>query len=171
MSLAMIGVDPTATFTSAQFTAGQVPYGLGDRGFDDDGNEYVFVRADASGITDRFAAGIIDSSFNAAMLSTTNSTPGAANGTVGMMVGAPQGASIPASGCGWLLVRGAGTVRVLASAVRYTLLNTTATAGALDDDATAGSEQIVGLALTATNGGAAAAVAAMFSYPCVYRTL
>jgi len=171
MTIALIGLDPTLAFTSAQVTSGQVPYGLGDRGFDSSGNEYVFVRADSGGITDRFAAAIVDSSYNAAMVNTTNSTPGTASGTVGCMVGAPQGVSIPASGAGWLLVRGAGTVRVLASAVRTTLLNTTATSGALDDDATAGSEQIVGLVLTTTNGGAAANVAAVFNYPTVYRTL
>lgn len=171
MTIALIGIDPTSTYTSATVTAGQSPFGFGDRGFDNLGNEYVFVKADSGGITDRFAAAVVDSLFNATMLSTTNSTPGTASGTVGMIVGAPQGASIPALGAGWLLVRGAGTVRVLASAVRTTLLNTTATAGALDDDATAGAEQIVGLALTATNGGAATNVAALFTYPTVYRTL
>jgi hypothetical protein len=169
MAITLIGVDPTAVYTSADFTAGTVPFGLGDRGFDAAGNEYVFVRADSSGITDRFAAGI-KAGFVASMLTTTNSTPGTDGGTVGCMVGAPQGATIAASGGGWLLVRGIGTVRVAASCVRNTLLNTTATAGTLDDDATAGSEQLVGLVITTTATGAAN-TAAVFNYPTVYRTL
>jgi hypothetical protein len=169
MAITLIGLDPTNVYTSAQLAAGQAPFGLGDRGFDNVGNEYVFVQADASGITDRFAAGI-RAGFVATMLNTTNSTPGTDGGTVGCMVGAPQGASIPASGAGWLLVRGIGTVRVAASCVRNTLLNTTATAGTLDDDATAGSEQLVGLVITTTATGAAN-TAAVFNYPTVYRTL
>lgn len=171
MTQPYIGIDPTNAYAAADVTAGRVPYGYGDRGIDADGREYMFVRADAGGITDRFVAAVIDGAFTATMLTLTNSTPGSAGGTVGMAVGSPQGVSIPASGAGWLLVRGAGTIRVLASAARYTLLNTTATAGAVDDDATSGSEQIVGMALLVTNGGAPAVQAAMLNYPSVYRTL
>jgi hypothetical protein len=51
-------------------------------------------------------------------------------------------------------------------------LNSTATGGAVDDDATAGSESISGLVLgTATGGAAATNADAYFSYPVVGRTL
>jgi hypothetical protein len=56
-------------------------------------------------------------------------------------------------------------VRVLASAVAQARLNTTATAGAVDDDGTATNFAINGLNITTTNGGATASVAGYLSYP------
>ncbi len=73
---------------------------------------------------------------------------------------------------GWFQIYGKGSVRTLASAAKGTQLNSTATGGAVDDDATAGSESISGLVLgTATGGAAATNADALFSYPVVGRTL
>jgi hypothetical protein len=65
----------------------------------------------------------------------------------------------------WVQIWGASTVRCLASAVAQARLNTTATAGVVDDDATAGSFAVIGLNITTTNGGAQAAVAGYLNYP------
>ena len=73
---------------------------------------------------------------------------------------------------GWFQIYGKGSCRTLASAAKGTKLNTTATAGALDDDATAGAETIDGLVLgTATGGAEATNADTILSYPCVGRTL
>ena len=88
----------------------------------------------------------------------------------GMPVVFPQ-VVIAASGYGWGLVNGIGSVRVAASAAKGTRLNSTATAGQLDDDATSGAERITGVGLLAANGGAAGAVSAFVSYPYVGDTI
>ena len=56
-------------------------------------------------------------------------------------------------------------------AAAYTLINSTGTAGQLDDDATAGAEVIDGIALDAAVGGAAATAAGFINWPKVGRTL
>ena len=137
-------------------------FGLGDRYVDDSGREYVFVIA-AAAITGAAYVCFIDSSYNATMLSTSNDARG-------NLVGIPL-AAFALGEFGWLQVKGPSTVRVLASAVANTRLNTTATAGALDDDGTVGSMQVQGAYITTTNGGATANVAAILNYPYVDVTL
>jgi hypothetical protein len=51
------------------------------------------------------------------------------------------------------------------------VLNTTATAGTIDDDATVGAEVIQGLCITTTNGGSAGNQPGNLIYPSVGRTL
>lgn len=129
---------------------------------------YIYVAADGTGITgDGYVCDIDGSTFTASMSTTTTTAPGTG---AGKAVGVAR-AAIAASGYGWLQIYGAGTVRVLASCVAYTLINSTATAGALDDDATVGSEVIDGIALDVTNGGSTANVAAWIQWPRVARTL
>lgn len=159
----VIGITPSETWTSTDIP----PFRPGQRGKDDDGNEYLFVRADSGGVTQYYAAVVTSTSFVVDMIDTTNSAPGAQAGGI---VCVPQ-VSIAASGYGWGLICGVGSVRTAASAAKGTLLNTTATAGQLDDDATAGAEVINGIALTAATGGAAAATVAYLTYPNVGRTL
>lgn len=102
-------------------------------------------------------------------IDTTQTTPGTAG--PGTRVGAAQ-AALSANQFGWFQIYGKGSLRTLASCAKGTQLNTTGTAGAIDDDATAGSEVINGLVLMTSTGGAAATNAdAMFSYPSVGRTL
>jgi hypothetical protein len=55
---------------------------------------------------------------------------------------------------GWFVTDGQTNVRVSALAGAYTVLNVTATPGQLDDDATSGSETIVGLVLHVAAVGA-----------------
>ena len=130
--------------------------------------EYVYVQDSGSGITgDGYIALVDGGNWTAVMATTTTSAPGAG---AGKLAGAAR-AAIAASGYGWLQVFGAGTVRVSASCALGTIVNTTATAGQLDDDATAGSEVVDGIMLTTANGGAAATAAGFFNYPKVGRTL
>jgi len=157
-----IGIDATRVWASTD-----VPeYTVGDCGESGDGKAYVFVKADASGITDKFAA-IIGAAFVASMASTTTSAPGAG---AGLPVGFAQ-ATIAANGWGWLMVRGTTNIQVAASCALGTQLNTTGTAGQLDDDASSGAEVINGVALTAARGGSAGLANAMLTYPSVGRTL
>jgi hypothetical protein len=170
MSIALIGFDPTAVYTAAEVTAGTLPYGYGDIAVDRNGNEYVFARSDATGFAVA-AACLLTSSATVPLLASSATTTNTAPGQVGQ--GGPVGVAmgtVAASGAGWLQVRGRGSVNVAASCVKGTLLNTTATTGVLDDDATAGAEVIMGLTLIATATGAAA-TACQLMYPTVGRTL
>lgn len=122
----------------------------------------------AGGITGAGYVVDIDSSSNdAAMCTTTTTAPGAGAGkAIGVGV-----AAIAAGGYGWVQVYGRCVVRVAALAAAYTLLNSTATAGQIDDDATVGAEVIDGLVLDVANGGAAATAAGFANWPKVGRTL
>ena len=129
---------------------------------------YIYVRDSGAAITgDGYVALVNGADFTAIMASTTTSAPAAG---AGKMAGVAR-AAIAASGYGWLQIFGAGTVRNSASCVLGTIINTTATAGQLDDDATAGAEVIDGIVLTATTGGAAALTAGFINWPKVGRTL
>lgn len=161
------GIDPTEVRTSAQGPE----FGLGQIGFNATGNGvkgYVYVQDSGSGITgDGYVAVVDGSSFAAVMATTTTTAPGSG---AGKLTGVAR-AAIAANGFGWLQVFGAGTVRVAASCAAYTLINSTATAGQLDDDATAGAEVIDGMVLDVANGGAAGVVAGFLNWPKVARTL
>jgi hypothetical protein len=159
----LIGIDPTQVWTSTETP----PFKLGETAMDDLGNIYTFVRADGGGVPQWYVAAIESSTYTADQVETTTSAPGDSQGyPVGV---AP--AAIGASGYGWLLRNGIGSCRVAASAAKGTILNSTATAGQLDDDATAGSEVIDGISLLVANGGAAGVVSAIFSWPRIGRTL
>jgi hypothetical protein len=72
---------------------------------------------------------------------------------------------------GWVQRRGQASIRVLASAAANTRLNTTTTAGTLDDDGTAGSKQIEGIHIQFANGGATANVEGTLNDPIVGATI
>jgi hypothetical protein len=128
----------------------------------------VYVQDNGSGITGAGYVALIDgSAHTAVMATTTTSAPGTgAQKQVGVAT-----AAIAASGYGWLQVYGPCVIRVSASCAAYTIMNTTATAGQLDDDATAGAEVIDGASLDVANGGAAGTVAGFLNWPTVGRTL
>jgi hypothetical protein len=168
MAQAVIGIskaDIVAATGTPAFRLGTVG------GYDDPTvgyQEFVYGRADGA-VT---AAGYLcveATGFDFLMASTTSTAPGASG--PGSRCGAAQ-AALADNEYGWFQIYGKGSVRTLASAAKGTQLNTTATGGALDDDATAGSEVISGVVLgTATGGAAATNADATFSYPTVLRTL
>lgn len=159
-----MGLDVTRVTVGAEFNLGTViftPTSAGVKG-------YMYVRDSGAGITgDGYVVDIDVSAFTAIMSTTTTTAPGTG---AGKPVGVAR-AAFTASYYGWVQVFGPGTVRVLASAVAYTYLNSTGTAGALDDDATASSEVIDGIVLDVANGGATSNVAGFLNWPRVGRTL
>ena len=152
------GIDPTSVRTSTEGPE----YGLGQVGFNATSagvKGYIYVKDSGAAITgDGYVAVVDGSDFTA---------PGTG---AGKLAGVAR-AAIAASGYGWLQVFGAGTVRANALCAAYTLINSTGTAGQLDDDATAGAEVIDGIALDAAVGGAAATAAGFINWPKVGRTL
>lgn len=165
---AVIGISPakiTAATAAPEFRLGTVA------GYDDPDNgrkEYIYGRANGA-ITAAGYACVMATGFDFLMASTTTTAPGQQG--PGSLVGVAM-AALADNQYGWFQTYGKGSVRTLASAAKGTKLNTTATAGALDDDATAGSETIEGLVLgTATGGAEATNADAYLSYPVVGRTL
>ena len=168
MSSAVIGIDKTQVTGASAVAA----FRLGTvGGYDDPTNgyqEFIYGRADGA-VTGLGYLCVEATGFDFAMATTTNTAPGAAG--FGSRVGAAQ-AALADNEFGWFQIYGKGSLRTLASAAKGTRLNTTATGGAVDDDATASSEAIVGLVLgTATGGAAATNADATFSYPTVGVTL
>ena len=150
----LIGVDVLNPVTAAELTQGK-GFGLGDRHIDRTGNEYVYVQAGAGGITANFVA-TIDEAYGAVMVSTSNDARGDLLGV------AP--ATIAANSFGWVQVKGVCSVQVAASCAANVRLNTTATAGQLDDDGTAGSITCDGVFLTTARGASAGTAPAVLNY-------
>jgi len=168
MAQAIIGISKaqiTASTATAEFRLGTVG------GYDDPTNgyqEFIYGRADGA-VTGAGYLCVEETGFDFVMASITTTAPGASG--PGSRCGAAQ-AVMADNEYGWFQIYGKGSVRTLASAAKGTQLNTTATGGAVDDDATSGAETISGLVLgTATGGAAATNADALFSYPVVGRTL
>lgn len=150
----LIGVDILNPRSAAEGSQGQ-SFGLGDRHVDHTGNEYVFVLAGVGGITANFVA-TIDEAYGAVMVSTSNDARGDLLGV------AP--ATIAAGSSGWVQVKGVCNVQVAASCAANARLNTTATAGQLDDDGTAGSFTCDGIFLTTARGAGAGTAPGILNY-------
>lgn len=94
-----------------------------------------------------------------------------ASSPLGNRVGVARVTSAAINDYGWVQVNGQVGVNVAASATANTRLNTTATAGRLDDDGTTGAKVIERMVLNVANGGAAAVVEASLTFPTVGATL
>lgn len=168
MGQAVIGISPDkikAATAVPEFKLGTVAgYDHPTAGY----QEFVYGRA-AGAITGLGYLCVEATGFDFAMASTTTTAPGASG--FGSRAGAAQ-AAMADNEYGWFQIFGKGALRTLASAAKGTRLNSTATAGAVDDDGTAGSEAIDGVVLgTATGGAEATNTDAMFCYPHVGGTL
>jgi len=172
----IIGIDPTQVRTEAEgpaYKLGSIGYEVDSPGVSDSAmgvtggsasgdqscKAYMYVKANGA-VTGAGYICTINEVYDAAMLTTTT---GAAGTLCGARLGVPM-AALADNGYGWVQVYGHGTVRGAASCVKYTALYTTATAGVLDDTATAGF--IRGLVLTETLTSAAAA-ACVLNWPVV----
>jgi hypothetical protein len=168
MSSAVIGIDKTQVTGASAVAA----FRLGTvGGYDDPASGYQeFIYGRASGAITAIGYVCVEATgFDFLMATTTTTAPGQQG--PGSRVGVAQ-ATLADNEFGWFQIYGKASVRTLALAAKGTKLNTTATDGALDDDATAGAETIDGLVLgTATGAVAATNADAMLSYPCVGRTL
>jgi hypothetical protein len=171
-----IGIDPTLVRTELEgpaFKLGSIGYEVDNPGVldvamgvtggsatgDESCKAYMYVKAGGA-ITGAGYLCTINEAYDAAMLTTTT---GAAGTLSGARLGVPM-AAIADDGYGWVQIYGHGAVRGAASCVKYTQLYTTATAGVLDDTATAGF--IRGLVLTETLTSAALADC-VINYPIV----
>lgn len=159
-----IGIDPTRVTTTPEFAIGTVI-------FNSDGANgtkgYVYVQANGAITGTGYVCDIDSSSGDAVMCTTTTTAPGAG---AGKQVGVAR-AAFADNEYGWLQIYGQGVIRVAASCAAYTLLNSTATAGQIDDDATAGAEVIDGIVLDVANGASAGLVDGFINWPRVGRTL
>lgn len=165
---AIIGIAPADILTSSSAPA----FRLGTRGGYDHPTsgyqEFIYGRADGA-VT---AAGYVcvEATSNDWKMATVTVTAPGTQGP-GSRVGVAM-AAIADNGFGWFQVFGKGSIRTLASAAKGTRLNSTATAGAVDDDGTASSEQIFGMVIyTATGGAEATNTDGMLCYPVVGVTL
>lgn len=168
MSLGIIGIDPSRVTTSIEFALG-VRGAVEDQSTGSGTKEYMYVSFPAS---TAYAVGdvvLVSAAGVTAAATLTTTTPGDAAGRrAGVVVAAVT--SSTSVQYGWVQIYGATTVNVAASAVRNTALNSTAVAGRLDDDATAGSEVVDGIVIT-TTATTAGVYAGALNYPFVGRTL
>jgi hypothetical protein len=164
---AIIGISPTEVTTSTTTPA----FRLGSRaGVDHPTNgyqEFVYGRAKGA-ITGLGYVCVETTDFDFAMVTVTLTTAGTAG--FGSRLAVPQAAMLDNT-FGWFQIYGKGTIRTTGAAAIGTRLNTTGTAGTVDDDATGGSEAIFGLVLLTATGGAAAGADAILTYPTVGTTL
>lgn len=158
--MSSVGYNTADSFSST--TDGRM-WGLGDRITNQDGKIFVFVKA-TSAIAqydvctfDETYAGVV------APLSTSNDARGDLVGV------APV--AIASGSYGWLQIYGVCTMNVLASCAANVRINTTATAGSLDDDGTTGALQVEGIYLTAARGGTDGSAAGILNFPIQGVTL
>lgn len=172
MGQTVIGIQPTLVVTAAQQALSGSPYNFGDIGGYDDPvkghQEFVWGRANGS----ISAAGhvVLEQPGNDWIIcNTTNTTPGSSG--PGCRVGVAM-AALADNDAGWFQIYGQASINTAANAARGTRLNSTGTTGQVDDDGTAGSEQIFGMVLLVATGGVAAVNPnGMLNYPSVGITL
>lgn len=163
------GIDPTKT--SAGTAADMAVAQLGQLAFNTTSagiKGYIYLKDSGSGVTgDGYVVDIDGSAYTAVMCTTSTTQPGTG---AGKSVAVAR-AAVTAGYYFWGQIYGPGVVRTAASCAAYTLINSTATAGQLDDDASVGAEIINGIVLDVATGGAAATTAAWIAWPNVGRTL
>lgn len=155
MPQTLLGVDLTATSTSAQFD-------LGTRHYDPNTDkEYIYVQA-GEALTAN-AVVIITEAAQVEMVDTT-STAAAFGDRVGVV-----SLAFDNDDYGWAQIYGAATISAATGCAANVRVNSTATAGRLDDDGTAGAEVIVGIVALATAADNLAS--GLLTYPTVGATL
>ena len=158
----ILGLDPTKFWNSS---ASEIPeFEVGDLGVDEDGKIYQFVRANGALAVGDVVG--IDEVGDATPVTTTTSAPAAGQG---LQAGVTLVAVADNDWC-WVQRHGVvAAINVGTSAAVHTNLNSTATGGRLDDDATAGSEVIEGITTTAAESSNSAA--GILNWPYIGRTL
>jgi hypothetical protein len=158
----MAGVDFDGAYTAKTRGPAGTPFSLGQRMQDADGNEFVYVQADGA-----ITAGdvvILTDGFQADQLDTTSSA-----GAIGDKVGVAKG-TLADDDYGWVQVYGvASAVNAATGCAANATLNSTGTAGRVDDDEAGGAESITGLYITATAADNTAP--GIVNYPFIAATL
>lgn len=137
---------------------------LGTKVTGNDGSEFVYCQANGAITGDGYVV-LIDEDFQADLIDTTNTAS-----AFGDAVGVAK-VALADDEYGWIQIKGTSTFRGLASAAANASLNSTATAGALDDDGTSGAETIDGIVFTTAVGGSAGNAEGILNYPTVGATL
>jgi len=149
------GIDTSLVVASDGIPA----FAVGTRGMQI-GKEFVYVHANGVAVVGDVMG--IDEAYEADQVTTTTSAPGTG-------AGLPLGVAVVAladNEWGWVQIYGVvAAINVGTSAAAHTILNTTATVGRVDDDSTAGAEDIVGLTTTAAESGNLAA--GILNYPII----
>lgn len=154
----LVGANILGVLASTAFVQGK-SFGLGDRLTTHDGKEFVWLQASAT-ITGAGFVCFVTTANLATMLSTSNDAIG------NRVAIAP--APMVAGDQGWFQVFGfCDAVQVLASCAANVRVNTTATAGALDDDGTSTTMSILGLVLSAARAASQGNAPAILNYPTV----
>lgn len=136
-------------------------FNLGQRAMGDVGGEFVYVKYAGTLAAGDFV--VIDKDYNVAGLTTTN-------GLRGMRVGVVRVAGTSVN-WGWVQIAGGVPGRTAAAIAANAQLNTTATAGAIDDDATVGSKRIDGIYIPTAAAGATTNTEFHLNYPVIGATL
>lgn len=157
MGMINTGFYPTDTSTSLEFTLGTLA---------EDKSQKVYMYVRANGALSVGDVCVIDETFDAAPVTTTLSAPGTGQG---LQCGVALGTVADNSYC-WVQIYGlTDAINLGASCGLHTELNTTSTAGRIDDDATSGAEVVIGITSTATVASNSAA--GVINYPIIGRTL
>jgi hypothetical protein len=113
----------------------------------DNGGEAVYCRVPvAIPAASRGSLTVINDAFDASLASTANSPRGQ---RVGALI---SNDAVAANNFAWFQRKGQAPVRTAGAVAANTLINTTATAGSIDDDATVGSKRIEGVIFNVAPG-------------------
>ena len=156
----MIGANVAQTRTA--LTDGTT-FAPGNRYNDYSGKQFVYVKA--SSAIAQYDVVTYDETFT-----TTVAPVSTSNDARGDLVGVAP-VAIASGSYGWVQIYGPCTMNVKASCAANVRLNTTATAGSLDDDGTAGAIQVEGIYLTTARGGTDGSAAGILNYPVQGVTL
>jgi len=151
--------------TKVEMPTDTANFKLGQRAEGQDNSEWIYVQADSGGVTGEGYVVLLDENYAADMIDTTNSAS-----AFGQRVGVAKTA-VSADQFFWVQVRGRAKIRGAAEAAANATLNTTGTAGELNDDGTAGAEAIDGLILTTAVGATAGVAEGILNDPTVGATL
>lgn len=140
---------------------------VGTVGCDEQGNYYRYIQVDSTGASAQGQSLLLDPSdwLDADLLDATNGA-----GAYGQPVGITGGA-ITADYYAWVGIQGQFEVLVAANCAADAKVYNTATAGTIDDAATSGLEQVLGINITEAAGGSAGLVTAYIDHPSIGDTV
>jgi hypothetical protein len=160
MAVSSIVTDIIGAWTTKNPDAFQ-QFNRGHRATGDFGGLFLYGQATAA-----VAAGdwiVFDNNYNATLGATANSPRGAKVAVARY--------AMPAGQFGWFQVEGQGPARTAGAIAAGAQINTTATPGAFDDDATVGAKRIDGVALLVAAAGAVTNAEFTLSNPVIGATL
>lgn len=160
MAISSIIVDLAGI--SAGRTPDTVPqFNPGTAARGDQGGLFLYGQATAAIAAGDFV--VFNNSLQASLLTTANSPRGAKIAVARYAMAANQ--------WGWFQVEGQAAGRTAAAVAAGAQLNTTATGGAIDDDATVGSKRLDNIGILVAAGGATTNTEFVLSQPVVGATL